>query len=198
MIHEGQKAAYALSKLFQGAFTWQDVPDGSRSAVRGVIERLTEWGRSLLHHAETLSQIATERMAKWRVMQVERVEWAEGLPTVHGHDHATKAALTARLADEAETAAHFINARKFPDPAAREKIAADMASISRALALRDVQPGATLRLAGMKEVQGEMIVRDFQPVDPKILPAPRSEPKPDRPSPQAQPRPDQGTGFKPR
>lgn len=198
LIHEGQRAAWALSKLFQGAFTWADVPDGSRSAVRGMLERLTEWGRPLLDRAETLSQIATERMAKWRVMQVERVEWSEGLPAVHGHDHTTKAPLTARLANEAETAAHFVNARKFPDPAARERIAADMASVSRSLALRDVKPGATLRMVGLKEVRGDMIVRDFQPVDPKILPAPRSEPQPDRPSPQAQPRPDQSNGFKPR
>lgn len=194
MVHEGQRAAFALSKLFQSTFAWTDVPDGSRSAVRGVLERLTEWGRSLLDRAETLSQIATERMAKWRVMQVESVEWAEGLPTVQGHDFATKAPLTVRLASEVETAAHFVNARKYPDAATREKIATDMASVSRALALRDVQPGATLRLAGLKEAQGQMIVRDFQPVDPKILPASASQPA--QPRPEARPRPDQSTDFK--
>lgn len=194
MVHEGQRAAFALSKLFQSTFAWTDVPDGSRSAVRGVLERLTEWGRSLLDRAETLSQIATERMAKWRVMQVESVEWAEGLPTVQGHDFATKAPLTVRLASEVETAAHFVNARKYPDAATREKIATDMASVSRALALRDVQPGAILRLAGLKEAQGQMIVRDFQPVDPKILPASASQPA--QPRPEARLRPDQSTDFK--
>ncbi len=192
VVHEGQRAAYALSKLFQGqgAFAWPEVPEGSRAAVRSVIDRLTDWGRGLLDQAATMREIVGERMAAWRVVQVEQVEWDKGLPTIYGHDHKTRHPVTARLADETETATHFVNQRKFPHEPSRLRIAAELATISQALACRDVRPGRTLRLVGVREVRGgEMIVRDFQPVDPQMLPhVPASSPAPEQPKPQA-PRP---------
>lgn len=201
VVHEGQRAAYAVSKLFSGGFDWAEVPDGSRAAVRGLIDRLTDWGRSLLDQAATLREIAQARMAGWRVVQVEQVDWAAGIPTVHGKNYLTGEPTLARLASATERAEHLVNRNKFPTEEGRKRVGAETFEINRALALRDVQSGATLRLTGSKKLaDGEFIASDFQPVDPQTLPrpAPAPSPAPERPQPQA-PRPKpESTGFKPR
>lgn len=185
VVHEGQRAAYAVSKLFDDGFNWADVPDGSRAAVRSLIDRLTDWGRGLLDQAAIMRQIAQERMAAWRVVQVERVEWSAGLPTIHGKNYLTKEPAVARLASAGELAEHLVNRNKFPTEAVRKRVSAETFEINRALTLRDVAVGETLRTVASKLVNGEFIVSDFIPVDPQMLPRPSVAPAPEQPTPQA-------------